>query len=156
MVKTAIGFNVARQRWVQWLTTGRNPVQDCPLQALGIVRPCIGRTSLYLSPSQPPGLESEPPRTSSPMCTTSSSEPSIKRSSSPGTICKSCWKTRCSRRSLPISVSKIHTKRERRSAHSCVNDSSATSANSPMRRMPLFRRAPTVHSAWTVRPKCLP
>ena len=39
---------------------------------------------------------------------------------------------------------------------SCVKVSSGCSLSSPRRNMPLFRRALTVHKAWTVRPKCLP
>ena len=43
-----------------------------------------------------------------------------------------------------------------RATYSCVNMSSSCSASSPIRRMPLFRRAFTIHKAWTVHPKCLP
>lgn len=94
-------------------------------------------------------------RTSSATCMTSSSEPDIRRSSSPGIIWSKIVKTRCSRRSLnsyewkDIMINFNDT-------YSCVKDSSGSSASSPMRRMPLFNNALTVHNACTVRPKCLP
>jgi hypothetical protein len=40
--------------------------------------------------------------------------------------------------------------------YSCVKVSSDRSESSPIRSIPLFRRALTEHSAWTVLPKCRP
>jgi len=76
------------------------------------------------------------------------------RPSSPGTIWRRAWNTRCSRRSLS---GKLQSWNETRAgAYWAVKDSSGWSASSPMRRRPFVRRDCTLHSTCTARPKWQP
>jgi len=85
----------------------------------------------------------------------SSSELLNKRSSRPGTIWRSFWKTPCSLISLNIGEL-IKECLDWKRTHSAVKSSSGLSANSPMRRIPFVRSVWTLVIACTVRPKCLP
>lgn len=88
--------------------------------------------------------------------TRSSSKPSMRRVSRPGTIWRRTPKTRCSRLCLHINRSIISCSTVTKSAYSAVNDSSGSSACSPSRNSPLVSNACMLHNACTVRPKWRP
>ena len=102
MVKATIDFYVPRQRRVERLSPGGDPVENGSFETFGVVRSCAGRAFLYLSHYRVRcGWKGGGPKqTNSAINTTSSSVQFIKRSSKPGTICRSFVKTRCSFRSL--------------------------------------------------------
>jgi hypothetical protein len=86
MMKASVYFDIPRKRGIQGASMRRDPVEDGAFEALRVVRPGAGSTLLNLGNNEYRLLKSQIKwRTNSAIAMTLSSEPSIRRSSRPGT-----------------------------------------------------------------------